>query len=731
MNFFAISSSDSDSESEKSLLREEVPEAQINPFWFEWTDEEELEERQEVIPKKEKAANSIQALCDTFDYNAGNESWREALEAFKRMCDEVHAFVRKYKVAPQGLQNCLQDMPNLAEHLEGKGREDFANRLEFKSLKELVALVEETEKLYKKELEELAKGPDNEEGAQNDDEDTGAELTEAEYAQVLEDISGSREVNLVGKVEKVIRACGRKGYTNLEISGMGIAVSTVLRRDSRKLLVSSETWERAFKWATKFFSRMIAATNVRFVEDSSSVNARNIVVPGGIHGFLTYLHTELVNKSKFEEVASPEYLKIISFENDLAVLADRALGYYQARKRIEPSKACISILFDILGQRRQEAHQLFYDSLPSTENLTVISESILDTVRALHRLSLQLKPSAALSACGVCHVAYQHGLCGLYREGRDYLLRTGVVNNVTVADASLAILLNRAIAQLGLAAFIAGDIPSAHQLLRTIWGLRSNQVLIGQSPPPKSVIDDEHAEMEYRSLLLPPHMYMPIAQLELAAVLSGLLMGVKMEAQNPYERNHMERYVYNTVARTPDLMGKPFSFKEQVAVAYEHLKTGNYIGAKEQVEAMTAFDTLPSGKETRKLFLQSLKEVALLVFCYTNRTNFSTMSVANLAIKFDMEESDVRRSVNEMLSENSALSAYWDRDDAYLYLDRNNATRLQHLVKGTSESISSLAKHCESRLRANGGRGRGRGGGAGGRGGAMGRGAGARGRNGR
>ncbi|KAG5490875.1 hypothetical protein JKF63_00997 [Porcisia hertigi] len=723
MNFFSISSTDSDSELEKSFLQEEVPEAQINPHWFEVTDEEELEERHAVIPKREKAENSIQALCDTFDYNVDSESWHEALKAFKRLSEEVKDFERKYKETPERMQKCLQDMPNLAEKVEGKVSKDFANGFEFRSLKELVELVGAAEELQKKRLDQPS-------GAQGDfadeDDDVARELTEEEYARLLEDISGSREVNLVGKVEKVIRECGRKGYRNLEISAMGIAVSAVLRRDSRKLLVSSDTWERAFKWGEKFFNHMIAATDVRFVEDTSAVTARNIVVPGGIHGFLTFLHTELVNKSKFEDAARQEYLRIIAFENHLAVLTDRALGYYQNRKRIEPSKACISILLDILGQRRQEAHTLFYDALAMPDNLTVISDSVFDTVRTLHKLSLQLKPSVALSASGVCHVAFQHGLCGRYREGRDYLLRTGVANSITLADARLAILLNRAIAQLGLAAFIAGDIPTAHQLLRTIWGLRSNQVLIGQSPPPKAVLDDEHTEMEYRNLLLPPHLHIPVSQLELAAVLSGLLMGVKLEAQNPYERNHMERYVYNTVTRTPDLMGKPFSFKEQVAVAYEHLKAGNYIAAKELVEAMTTFDSLPSGKETRESYLRSLREVALLVFCYTNRTNFSTMSVSNLAIKFDMEEGDVRRSVNEMLSENTTLSAYWDRDDAYLYLDRNNATRLQHLVKGTAESISNLAKHCESRLRANGGRGRGRG-----RGGAGGRGAGGRGRGGR
>lgn len=731
MNYFDISATDSDSESERSLPVEEVAEAQINPYWFEVTDEEELEERQEVIPKKEKAASSIQALCETFDYNAGNESWKEAYDSFKRMCDEVHAFVRKYKVAPEALQTCLADMPNMKELLESKPREEFSNRMEYTSLRNLVTLVEETENLYKKELAELATGPQEEDEAAMENEDDGEELTESDYAKILEMISGSREVNVVSKVEKVIRECGCKGYTNLEASAMGIAVSAVLKRDSRKLLVSSDTWERAFKWGVKFFERIVASPSVRFVEDSSSVTPRNIVVPGGLHGMLTYLHNELVNKSKFEDVVSQEYLKIIAFENDLAVLTDRALGYYQSRNRTEPSKACIAILFGIFGQRRQEAHNLFYASLASTEDLTVIAPSVFDTVRALHRLSNQLKPSLSLSITGICHVAYQYGLRGLYREGRDYLLRTGAANRVTPADTSLAILLNRAIAQLGLAAFIAGDMPAAHELLRSVWGLWMNEIQLGQRPPPKYSMDDEHAEMEYRNLMLPPHLFMPVAQLELAAVLSGLLDGAKIEAQNPYERNHMERYVYKTVARTPALMGKPFSFKEQVAVAYEHLRVGNYAGAKEQVEAMATFDTLPSGKCCRELFLRSMKEVALLIFCYRNRCSFSTMSVSNLAIKFDMKEADVRRAVNEILADPSSLSAWWDRDDAYLYLDRNNTTRLQHLVKGTAEGIFNLANHCESRIRQTASRGRGRGGAAGGRGGAGGHGAAGRGRGGR
>ena len=79
--------------------------------------------------------------------------------------------------------------------------------------------------------------------------------------------------------------------------------------------------------------------------------------------------------------------------------------------------------------------------------------------------------------------------------------------------------------------------PVKWPLLRSVWGLWMNEIQLGQRPPPKYSMDDEHAEMEYRNLMLPPHLFMPVAQLELAAVLSGLLDGAKIEAQNPYERN--------------------------------------------------------------------------------------------------------------------------------------------------------------------------------------------------
>lgn len=52
-----------------------------------------------------------------------------------------------------------------------------------------------------------------------------------------------------------------------------------------------------------------------------------------------------------------------------------------------------------------------------------------------------------------------------------------------------------------------------------------------------------------------------------------------------------------------------------------------------------------------------------------------------------------------MLAESSELIAYWDRDDEFLFIDRNNTTRLQHLLLGTADSVIKLAPYAEPRTR--------------------------------
>jgi len=489
MHFFSVSSSESESEDERSVQGDDVAKTQIKAIWFQSSDDEEIEERHDVISKVDKALKESQVRCDTFDYQISRELWSDAFSTFAKIKECTRRFVRSYGRAPDPVVSCIQDMPDLDEFLRGKERNDFVNKLSFTRLKLLVVQVREFKEEYAKELSatksDLVDAGDraSDDGSTDDNETSAKLVTEEDYSNYLSDIADSFDVDVISKVERVIRECQQKGFPNAATTAMGIAVSVILRRDRRRLCVRSDTWTRAYKWGVKFFTSISEDPSIRFAENSSSSNLIAVTVPGGMHGFLVFLHEELRNKAKFENIADQEYANIPTFENNLAVLTDYAAGYYIARKKTAPLKVCIDILLDILGQRRQAAHHLFLQNDEAPQKLTIIKESIFDTVSELHNLSIQLHADKQTTIAAACHLAYQYALNGRYCEGRDYLLRSGITKKITVSNAPLAILLNRAIAQLGLAAFLAGDVATAHKLLRGIWGLRSNQMLLGQSTP--------------------------------------------------------------------------------------------------------------------------------------------------------------------------------------------------------------------------------------------------------
>lgn len=61
--------------------------------------------------------------------------------------------------------------------------------------------------------------------------------------------------------------------------------------------------------------------------------------------------------------------------------------------------------------------------------------------------------------------AYHHGLHKRFSEGRELLLKTHVGESIHLQDISSQILYNRAVTQVGLAAFRLGLIEESHDVL--------------------------------------------------------------------------------------------------------------------------------------------------------------------------------------------------------------------------------------------------------------------------
>nr|CCC93942.1 putative eukaryotic translation initiation factor 3 subunit 8 [Trypanosoma congolense IL3000] len=715
--------SDSDESIDEVLHDDQVEKnvAQIDPKWFEVTDDEDIEERQVVLSRHEKSLNEIQTACDLFDYNVGHGFWHEAEEVFKDILKKSAAHKKKYDTAPWPLLECLQNIPDLnkdsevlgsdAETTESVSEEinsDKTEKLNRKSLKRLIEAVKEATDRYKQDIERLH-------DEEVEDEETEEELTEEKIVERLKN-----SVLLKGKkvptYTRLADKCKKGGYTALRITSLGIVADAHLEDYGLLPHTTTAAWMKSFDTLNKCYDLLVENPAISVNKDfSDSLGKKHAVIRGGLCGLLKRLSVHLRQIAQFKNVVTPEYIEIVYLENRLVDLADAIFGYPKQTKR--DRAVCCDILISILGSRRQEAHNILYPMMPSVSH-NVVTSSVMKTVQLLYDETKSVGSEESIPHA-LFNLVYQMGLEGSYREGRDLIFRSGVVEKLG-KSIELSILFNRAIAQLGLASFMKGDILQAYNLLSSLWSNRARDVLIGQKLP-DGAKESEENELKYRDLLLPPHTHIPHGQLELATMLSTLVVDTVKEAKKPYEGSRHQSYFYRVINQMSyqPLHGEPIEFREQITAAYDALKLGDYSCSSTIIANMSAWQIMQNGSEALKAFLKHLKEAALRIFCYNNRCNFATISVEMMAKRYEMSESEVKCIINDIISENnSPLIAFWDREDKYLHVDRSNTSRLQYLVEGTASSVVEVAQYTEKRVRDNdfrGGRGRGHGRGRGGR----------------
>ncbi|EAN78233.1 eukaryotic translation initiation factor 3 subunit 8, putative [Trypanosoma equiperdum] len=717
-DFFNVS--DSDESIDEVIQRDDQVErntAQIDPKWFEITDDEAAEEQRVVLSRREKSLNEIQTNADVFDFNVDQGTWVGAEQSFKELREKSDIHKRRFQSTPFPFLECLRNTPDLKTHLSE--RESFAKPEEFRSLKGLIKAVEEAMETYKDDIERLY---DEEDGDEGDEEEAEKELTEDDIVKQLRE-SVTCTGKKASKYRKLANECKRKGYKALQITTCGIVADALLEEDNREVYVSTKTWAKSCDTLEECFGLIVENPGIRLSDKfSDKLNKRDAFIKGGLHALLQSLSKHLRRITQFKDGIPSDYIEIVHLENRLVAIADALFGYYRDNSR--GRAVCCQILVDILGSRRQEAHEILFGKMPPGQR-EAVSDSVIETVRSLYEQLLLIGDDESKSLA-LLHLVYQMGLEGKYREGRDLIRRSGGAEKLCNSNHN-SVLYNRAVAQLGLASFIMGDIMQAYELLSPLWNSwEGPEVLIGQKLPNlKDEKGDE--ELRYRDLLLPPHAHIPYSQLELATMLSTLVVGTVDEAKKPYEVTHHHRYFYRVINQMQfqPLLGEPIEFREQITAAYTALKLGDYARSSEVIKNMKVWDNMPRGTEARDTFLQRLKEAALQIFCYNSRRSFATISVEIMAKKFDITESTVKHVINGIISENNTpLIAVWDRDDQYLHVDRSNISRLQYLVEATARSVENIAHYCEKGGHGNdfrggrgqgymrGGRGFGRGGGS-------------------
>lgn len=703
--------SDSDVEEERTITNDRM----IDPHWYEFSDEEETNETRVVLSKEQKSNNDIEHVIDELQFHTSADAWTDAATTFQQVQSMVEKHKNKYKKYCFPYLDFLK-YSDFSDKVEGATKADFEKPTDLSNLKRLVQLMEEQKQLLKSEIDAL----DEEDDEENEDDEgmrNAAPKHEADedhdeeyFADVIAN-SVNDKPRKAEKYENIASECEILGYEAAYISSTACVIDIFLEPESGKTSVPLGRWTRALDKFKKIFALIGEKSFIVTDTYKGTIKGNRCVVVGGLSTVLSKFWLALKTTAQQSSPSDISYLEIPYLENQLLEVADSLVQYYTSKNQIRTASLCSTVILEIVGYRRPDAHKLLFSKM--AKPVVVVADDVVSTIRNIIRILFPYC-NKTTKMIALCYLAYQLAMKGLYREGRDSLLRAGVRDAMDACEPQNAMELgtvyNRAVAQLGLAAFIAGDMYETYQLLGGVWSHDQPEVILGQKVP---MLRNDGQEILFRDNLVPPHLNIPYQHLELAAMLSALVIDTTKEAKNPYDRNQRDhqKFFHQAITRRIPLIGVASTTQERIGAAYKALKRGDFYGAKENVESMNAWSSLPNGKEALRMYLDKLKESALRIFCLTNRCNFSTFSVSMLALKYDLPERAVKDVINQIISENDSLIAYWDRDEEYLFVDRSNTTRLQHLVIGTTNTVAGLGPYTERRLRSNEGRGgRGRGG---------------------
>jgi translation initiation factor 3 subunit C len=312
-------------------------------------------------------------------------------------------------------------------------------------------------------------------------------------------------------------------------------------------------WKAAQKELQKLFEILEADPHVVVVEsaeewedDEKQPTIEGLFkVPGSPAAFAERLDDELTRSLQNIDPHTPEYIERLQDEAGLYVVIVRAQLYQellQERHKIEEQTSINRVI-----ARRIE--HLYFKPSKVVETLEAqtwkeIPEKLVSKITPRDG---DTDPSALVQT--LCNYMFKEGdgtqraramlfqiywlaLHDKYFESRDYMLMSHLSESINGFDTPTQVLFNRALVQIGMAAFRRGLISDAQHTLQEICGSNRQKELLAQGVQMQrySQISPDQERLE-KQRLYPFHMHINLELLETIYLTSSMLLEIPLLAQ--------------------------------------------------------------------------------------------------------------------------------------------------------------------------------------------------------
>ncbi|KAK8849451.1 eukaryotic translation initiation factor 3 subunit C [Kwoniella newhampshirensis] len=428
-----------------------------------------------------------------------------------------------------------------------------------------------------------------------------------------------------------------------------------------------------------------------------------VAVAGSLISLLESLDNEFVKTLQHTDAheKGTDYIERLKEEAPLYVLLTKAQTLFEREGSTDSSTRAIMRRLEHVYAKRQPDIIIdhFENAVEKASAGHKKSAGIL-----IHDLAVTIYQSDApvLRARAILFHIFNHAMHGRYHQARDLLLMSHLQDTIQHADVITQILYNRAIMQLGLAAFRQGFIPECQTILAEMFSTMRQKELLAQSVQRYNVQLSPEQELVEKRRLLPFHMHLNVELLEAAYLTSCMLIEIPLLASVDTEEQR-RRVTSKTFKRLLDLadrqafMGPPENTRDHIIKASKALQAGEWEKARDLISSIKVWQLLDNVADVKDILAKKIQEEGLRTYLFTYSSYYASLSLSHLSATFSLPTQTITSIISRMIYTDE-LPASLDQIDGVVIFHRVEQSEVQRLAQQLAERTANMLDQNEKTL---------------------------------
>ncbi|SCV02440.1 LAME_0H00584g1_1 [Lachancea meyersii CBS 8951] len=442
-----------------------------------------------------------------------------------------------------------------------------------------------------------------------------------------------------------------------------------------------------------------------FIEDEPQTNEQGVKeILGSVYSFVERLDDEF-NKSLLNtDPHSSDFLDRLKDEQSVYNLILRSQLYLEATTTVQADlqKRLARVLIRRLDHIYYKSSKLVaiteskaWRSLrqDSKSEVTPLGEEVNEAyvfklIDTLHQMLCNQKDGSQRKRAALYQI-YFYALNNEFEKAKEMLLSSHVQSSINYSDPPLQILFNRAVVQLGLAAFKLCLIDDCHQILNEVSTSTHLRDILGQQSLQRVANNNafSNTSVPNEQLCLPFHQHINLDLIDVVFMTCSLLIevphmaaffsGIKVK-RIPYSQKSIRRALEHYDKSS--FQGPPETLRDRVLYAAKAMQRGDWEVSVSYLNSIPTWSMLPNTEEMLANLTQRVQVESLRTYIFTYKRFYSKLSVEKLCEMFGLASEKVVEVVTTIITDFDMRAAL-DEGSKYVVFEKGfEITKLEEVA---------------------------------------------------